>query len=347
MEAMNKTKEVTIYDIAEQLSISVATVSRALQDDPVVTKKTKKRVFDLAEKLGYRSNHFARSLRKQRTETIGVIVPRLNSYFMSTVIAGIENIANSHGYNLIITQSSESVKKEMAAARTLFDSRVDGLLVSLAYDTEDISHFEKFHQKQLPVIFFDRGEAQKKFTSVEIDNYQAAYIATQHLIKQGRKKIVHITAYSQRSVYADRLRGFKQALKENDIGFTEKNIFRNNLTQEAGVAVAMELLQRKKEALPDAVFAANDNAAVGCLLYLKQEGIKIPDDIAIVGFNNDPISTIVEPHLTTINYPGYEMGQTAARHLINHLNGISHVFATHKIILNSGLIIRASSQLNS
>src|SRR6187549_2599403 len=141
---MSREKEVTIYDIADKLNISIATVSRALKDDPVVNKKTKKKIFELAEQLGYRSNHFARNLRNQRTETIGVIVPRLNSYFMSTVIAGIESVANSEGYNLIISQSSESFDKEMASAKTMFNNRVDGLLVSLSYDTEDLHHFEPF-----------------------------------------------------------------------------------------------------------------------------------------------------------------------------------------------------------
>ncbi|HEX4851479.1 MAG TPA: LacI family DNA-binding transcriptional regulator, partial [Puia sp.] len=137
---MINNKEVTIYDLARKLNISIATVSRALKNDPVVSKKTKKRIFELAEEMGYRSNHFARNLRNQRTDTIGVIVPRLNSYFMSTVIAGIESVVNQAGFNLIISQSSESTSKEMANAKTMFNNRVDGLLVSLAYDTDDISH---------------------------------------------------------------------------------------------------------------------------------------------------------------------------------------------------------------
>src|SRR4029453_19019848 len=153
---MFKGKEVTIYDLADKLNISIATVSRALKDDPVVNKKTKKKIFELAEKMGYRSNHFARNLRNQRTETIGVIVPRLNSYFMSTVIAGIESIVNSEGYNLIISQSSESPTKEVASPKTIFNNRVDGLLVSLAYDTDDIKHFDQFFKKNIPLIFFDR-----------------------------------------------------------------------------------------------------------------------------------------------------------------------------------------------
>src|ERR1700704_3539994 len=167
---MNPNKEITIYDLARKLKISPATVSRGLKDHPGISKKTKKRIYDLAREMGYRSNNFARNLRKQTTDTIGVIVPRLNSYFMSTVIAGMEKVANSAGYNLIISQSSESGKQEMASAATMFNNRVDGLLVSLAYDTENIAHFDVFFNKNVPLIFFDRVVDNKKCTNVLIDN---------------------------------------------------------------------------------------------------------------------------------------------------------------------------------
>jgi len=338
---MVKTREITIYDLAQKLNISVATVSRALKDDPVVSKKTKKKIFDLAEELGYRSNHFARNLRTQRTDTIGVIVPRLNSYFMSTIIAGMENVANSNGYNLIISQSSESFRKEIANAKTLFNNRVDGLLVSLAYDTEDTSHFDSFFKKNIPVIFFDRVEQHESSTQILIDNRQAAFDATEHLIQQGCKRIVHITATPQRNVYIDRLQGYKQALATHNIPFREDYILINNLSFESGMEAAA--LIREMNPMPDGVFVANDNSAVGCMVSLKQSGIRIPDDIAIVGFNNDPVSKVVEPNLSTINYPGYEMGEVAAWNLINHLNGVAPIHTTNSIILRSELVIRASS----
>lgn len=339
---MSREKEVTIYDIAEKLNVSIATVSRALKDDPVVNKRTKKKVFELAEELGYRSNHFARNLRNQRTETIGVIVPRLNSYFMSTVIAGIENVVNSEGYNLIISQSSESEQKEKMNAKTMFNNRVDGLLVSLSYDTDDFSHFDQFLRKNIPVIFFDRGEQHSDFTNILIDNRRAAYEATTHLIKEGCKRIVHITAKPRRNVYVDRLRGFKEALAENNIEFKEEYLIIGNLSLEAGSIAAESIL--KMNPLPDAVLVANDNCAVGCMIALKKSGIRIPDDIAFVGFNNDPVSQVIEPNLTTTNYPGYEMGEVAARNLINHLNGTALIHSTNTIVLRSELIIRPSSQ---
>jgi LacI family transcriptional regulator len=338
---MTKPKEVTIYDLARKLNVSIATVSRALKDDPVVSKKTKKKIFDLAEEMGYRYNHFARNLREQRTYTIGVIVPRLNSYFMSTVIAGIESVANNEGYTLIISQSSESAGKEVDSAKTMFNNRVDGLLVSLAYETDDLAHFDQFIKKNVPLIFFDRVAEHPDCTCVLIDNRKGAYESTSHLIAQGCQRIVHITATPKRNVYVDRLAGYKQALADHHIPFDDKYILINNLSQEAGVQAAAAILQMNP--LPDAIFAANDNCAVGCMVALKKAGIRIPQDIAFVGFNNDPVSTVVEPNLTTINYPGYKMGEMAAASLINHLNGVNSIDATNTILLRSELIIRASS----
>lgn len=342
---MLQDKDITIYDLARKLNISPATVSRGLKDHPAISKKTKKRIFDLAKEMGYRSNNFARNLRKQTTNTIGVIVPRLNSYFMSTVIAGMEKVANDEGYNLIITQSSESAQKEIASARTMFNNRVDGLLVSLAYDTDEVAHFDVFSKKNIPLIFFDRVIDNKNCVNVLIDNRKAAYEATKHLIDQGCKRIVHITATPKRNVYIDRLNGYKQALADHNIKFRDEYVIISNLSQEAGTVAANTIKQMKP--LPDGVFVANDNCAVGCMLGLKQSGVNIPGDIAFVGFNNDPVSTVVEPNLTTINYPGYEMGEIAARNLINHLNGTGSITSTNTILLRSELMVRDSSMKKS
>lgn len=338
---MSNEREVTIYDIARELNISATTVSRGLQDHPTISKKTKKKIFDLAERLGYRSNHFARSLRNQKTNTFGIIVPRLNSHFMSSVIAGIENAANEQGYSLLIAQSSESSVKEASSVRTMFDSRVDGLLVSLSVDTADLSHFDHFFKKNIPVIFFDRVMQHENSVNILIDNRQAAYNATRHLIEQGCRKIMHITAPVLQNVYKDRLKGYKEALSEYKIRFREEYVVITDLSQEAGAEVAKTILKMKT--LPDGVFAANDSCAVGCMLALKEQGIRIPQDIAFVGFNNDPVTKVIEPHLTTINYSGYEMGQVAARHLISHVRDVSFVSSTNTIILRSELIVRGSS----
>ena len=337
----NTRKDVTIYDIANELKISVATVSRALKDDPLVSRKTKKKISELAEKLDYRSNILARNLRSQKTNTIGVIVGKIASHFQASVISGIEDVANKHGYNLIISQSSEQYSKEEANAKTMFNNRVDGILASLALDTKNLNHFEPFFKKDIPVIFFDRVMQHPNSSSIVINNTEAAYNATRHLIEQGCRNIIHITAPIKQNVYIDRLKGYKRALEEENISFKKDNIIISNLGFYDGMEAAKKILRLKS--LPDGVFAANDNCAVGCMIALKRAGIKTPDDIAFVGFNNDPVSEAVEPNLTTINYSGYDVGKAAAQQLISHLKGVSSISSTNTIILKSALIIRASS----
>jgi LacI family transcriptional regulator len=335
-------KEITIYDIAKHLNISATTVSRGLKNHPAINKNTRKKIFDTAEELGYRSNLFASSLRSKKTHTLGVIVHKLNSYFVATVLAGMEDIANREGYNLIISHSLESVEKEIANSRTMFNKRVDGLLVSLAYDTDTIDHFEPFFKKRIPVIFFDRTYDHPDSISVVIDNYKSAYNITKHLIENGCRKIMHLGGNMNRNVYADRFKGYKQALQDHRINFDEKLLIICKLDEEAGTKAADQILTMGDDR-PDGVFSANDMAAVHCMIKLKEAGIKIPDDIAFAGFNNDTICKIIEPNLTTINYSGYEMGEAAATSMINYLTGVSNIKTTNTIILRSEMIIRQSS----
>lgn len=336
---MSEEKEITIYDIARHLDISATTVSRGLKDHPSINIKTRKKIAETARQLGYRSNTFASSLRSKRTETLGVIVPRLNSNFMSSVLAGMENAASREGYNLIIAQSLEHTDKEKENAQTMFNKRVDGLLVSLAYGSKSIQHFDVFFNKKIPVIFFDRVVSHPDSTSIIIDNYTAAYQVTEHLVKQGCKRIMHVGGNMQLNVYSERLRGYKQALQDHKLSF--ESVITGDLTEECGSDVARQILKMKTK--PDAVFCANDTAAVYCMIALKAAGVKIPADIAFAGFNNDPISRVIEPNLTTVNYPGYNMGQAAVTSLANHLNGDSNIIDTNTIVLRSELIIRPSS----
>ena len=338
---MQKGKEVTIYDLASKLNISVATVSRALKDDSVVNKKTKKKIADLAEEMGYRSNHFARNLRQQKTNTIGVIVHELNSTFITSVLAGIEKVASEAGYDLIITHSAESQAKEAANANNLFHKRVDGVIASLSFDTRDLDHFKPFVEKGVPVMFFDRVEEDGKNTVVIIDNYKSGYLATQHLIEQGCKRIAHITSSLNRNVYAQRCKGYRDALKDNGMAVDESLILVNDLSEKAGIESARRLLKIKP--LPDGAFITSDFIAAVVMRTVKEHGLSIPADIAIVGFNNDAIGKLIEPPLTTVNYPGKDVGEIAARNLINHLKGISNIQHTNTIIVRSELIVRKSS----
>jgi LacI family transcriptional regulator len=334
-------KEVTIYDIARKLSISPATVSRGLQDHPAISRKTKKKILDMVEEMGYRSNHFARNLRQKQTKTIGVLVHELNSNFITSVLAGIEKVTTEAGYDIIITHSSESAAKEAANANNLFHKRVDGLIASLSFDTTDLEHFKPFVDKGVPVIFFDRVEQDGDNPVVIIDNSRCGYIATKHLADQGCKRIAHVTSSLKRNVYSQRYKGYRDALFDHGLVFNESMLLINDLSEKAGVESAMQILKMKP--LPDGVFITNDFVAAVCMRTLKEHGVKIPEDIAVVGFNNDSIGKLIEPALTTINYPGIDMGEIAARNLVNHLKGISDIHQTNTIIVRSELIVRKSS----
>lgn len=338
---MRHKKEITIYDIAASLNLSSATVSRGLKDHPAIRKETKKKILEKAKEMGYRHNLFASNLRRNRTNTIGVIVPRLNSYFMSSVISGIEKVASEAGYNLVISQSLEAQKKEIANIKTMFNSRVDGLLISLAYDTDDDAHFKPILDKNIPLIFFDRVFEHPLCTSVVIDNFAAGYAMTKHLIDQGSRRIVHITANLKRNVYADRLRGYKQALQDHQLAYDEKLLFVNNLTEDACMDAIRSIL--KMDPMPDGIFCSNDSSAVICIRELKKAGIRIPEQIAVGGFNNEPISTVVEPNLTTIHYPGQEMGEVCASILIRKLAKPDNA-DLNRVVLRHQLIVRDSSR---
>jgi len=334
-------KEITIYDIAKILGLSPATISRALNDHPAINSKTKISIVNKASELGYRSNTFASNLRRKSTSTLGVIVPRLNSNFMSAVLAGMETVANEAGYNLLISQSLESGKKEKANAVTMYNSRVDGLLVSVAYNTDGFDHFESFVKKGIPLLFFDRIIEHEACGNITIDNVHAGFEATSHLISQGCRRIMHVTGNLKRNVYSGRFQGYQDALLQNNLPFDESTILVTDLSQEAGIEAAEKIHAMPDR--PDGIFIANDVCAVSCIKSLKEKGYLIPDDIAVVGFNNDPLSEVIEPNLTTVYYPGQQMGSIAVKTMINHLNGTQKIDTINKIILGSELIIRGSS----
>ncbi|WP_316766055.1 LacI family DNA-binding transcriptional regulator [Pedobacter frigiditerrae] len=332
-------KEVTIYDIAEKLSISASTVSRALNANSLVNEKTQQKIIAMATSMGYRSNTFAANLRMQRSNTIGLIVPRLNSYFMSEVISGIESVTNDAGYNLIISQSMENVEKEISNLKTMFNNRVDGLLVSVAAGSNGITGFDIFKDRKIPVLFFDRAPNGLTVPSVTIDNENAAFLITQHLIEMGAKNLFHITGHQSVSVYKERTTGFKKALLAAGLAFNENQLIVTDLSEKAGITAAKLIAELKG----DGVFAANDSCAATCMNELKSQGFKMPQDVKFAGFNNDLISRNIDPALTTINYPGFEMGKVIAAKLLDHLSNKLDMNASPLITMKSELVIRASS----
>ncbi|MES2775673.1 MAG: LacI family DNA-binding transcriptional regulator [Bacteroidota bacterium] len=335
-------KDVTIYDIAKELGFSAATVSRALKNNKLISKRTTKRILEKAEEMGYRHNSFASNLRKQKSHTIGVLLHELNSNFITSVLAGIENITTQAGYDIIIAHSSESYEKEVANAFNLYHKRVDGVIASLSSNTNNLDHFKVFFEKNIPVIFFDRVDEDSERIHVIIDNYKCGFIATKHLIDQGCKRIVILTANLKRNVYAQRHRGYADALCEAKIAYNKKWVLVKDLQEESALNAAHEILNMVP--FPDGLFVTNDFMASVCMQELRRHGVRVPEDIAIVGFNNDAISKIIEPQLTTINYPGKEMGEISARNLIDHLKGMDDIGAKSRIVVKSELIVRNSSR---
>ncbi|MCM4170709.1 LacI family transcriptional regulator [Arenibacter sp. TNZ] len=334
-------KRITIYDLAKKLGVSAGTVSRSLNDHPSISQKTKDRVISKANELGYKTNKFAVNLSQQKSNTIGVIVPKLNSIFMSTVLAGIEKIANEAGYNLIISQSLESMEKEIINAKTLYDSGVDALLVSLAYDTSNFDHFANYIRNKIPLIFIDRVQDLPNCSNIIIDNRLAGFEATEHLIAQGCKNLLYIGGNLKRNVYAERLQGFKDSLEKHRLDFDKTHFLETDLNPDDVESVTRHIANIKNPI--DGLFVASDNFAAHIMKALKKENYKIPQDIKIVGFNNDPISELITPTLTTINYPGYEMGVLAGQSVISHLNGGINLQPTNAITLRHNLIKREST----
>lgn len=339
---MTSRKEVTIYDIAKALDLSASTVSRGLRNSPSIRKETVQRIKEQAQSMGYQQNPFASNLRKNRSDTIGVILPRLDSSFQSSVVSGIEKIVNQKGYNLIISQSRESLEKEKVNVKTMFDSRVDGLLVSLACNTCNLEHLDRFLEKGIPVVLFDRvmEHPVHKCTHVVIDNEKAGFDVTEHLIQEGCRRILYLCGDLKSSVYRNRHSGYKRALNQYGLSFQEELTVIDTLDEKSGER-AMERISKMEER-PDGIFAANDTSAVAIVCELKRAGIRVPEEIAVAGFNDVHISRVIDPPLTTVHYPGQEMGEVAAATLIDMLNSTDRVDAK-TVTLEHQLVVRQSS----
>jgi len=343
MQTADNNKEITIRDLARQLALSPATVSRALNNYGNVTKPTKRRVLEMAEKMGYQTNDFARILKRRHSNTIGFIVPELDSYIMATVVAGMEKVASREGYNLIVMQSHGSITTEATCAHVLFNKRVDGLVVALSQETPQLDHFKPFVDKQIPIVSFDADRNSQDFVNLFIDNRKAGYAITRHLIEQGCKRIVHLTARIASPVYKERYEGYRLAMEEFNLPINKQYIIKCDMDIQAGSAVVETILGWEQK--PDAILAAGDQCAVGCIMALRSKGIRIPEDIAVAGFGNDLVSMVVEPGLTTMSYPGYQMGESAINHLVQHLQGAISGSVINNIILRSDLVVRDSTRL--
>lgn len=337
----NRNIHVTIYDVAKALGVSTSTVSRAMRDHHSIGKATIKKVKKVAIEMGYEPNAVASNLRKKRTKTIGVIVSYINRPFISSLIRGIEEVASNNKYNVIITQSLDSYNKEVEDVKTMYNSRVDGLIVSLAMESVKYQHFEPYLKMTYPLVLADRITDDMDTDKVMIDNFSAAYEATTHLIKQGYKRIGHLAGAQQQLVYKRRLEGYVAALRDHGFQQEEKLIYYSRLSHEDGRDGARSLLKLSEK--PDAIFAANDTSAVGFMQYVEEAGLSIPHDMGVVGFNNDLISSIVKPQLTTVDHPGIEIGRKAAEIVLDKLHNKTLNTIPQTVTFRTQLIVRNSS----
>ncbi|MGY5851083.1 LacI family DNA-binding transcriptional regulator [Salegentibacter sp. F14] len=337
-------KKTTIYEIANALAIDSSTVSRALNDSPRVSKNTKEKVLKKAKELGYSTNLLASNLRQNKSNTIGIVVPRISRFFFSTTIAGIEEAAFTQGYNVIISQSLEQLDREKKIINNFVANRVDGVLISISWETENCKHLKHLQDLNIPLVFFDRHCASMTNTNKIITgDYEGAYQATNHLIEKGCKKIAHFAGPQTLELYKNRLNGYKMALENNKMKFDPALVQESSLMKNYGYESMKSLMEKIDDI--DGVFSANDAAAVGAMKYLSRIGKRIPNDIAFVGFSNDPLSEVIDPPLSTVDQFGFEMGKKACELLIENINAKGkNPWQYRTVVLQPNLIERKSSQ---
>lgn len=338
-----KSTQVTIKDLARQLGISVATVSRALRDLPDIHPDTKKSVIDLAREWDYQPNQVALSLVKSRTKTIGIIVPNVGYHFFSTAISGIEEEALTAGYSVLVTQSRESYLRELTNIQDLSRGQVDGFIISVSRETRDYEHFRKLQKRGFPLVFFDRDVEELQVSKVVINNRLSAKIAVQHLIGQNCKRIAILAGPAYLSLTHQRVLGYKDALTEAGLlPIDERFIVHGDYSHDNAVEMTHYLMNLPNP--PDGIFAVSDRLAIGAMVALKKRKVRIPKDVAIIGFNNEPIASLLTPTLSSVVQPIEEIGRTAARLLLNQLNNKSKdMQASEVVVLETQLIIRESS----
>ena len=339
---MTKKKKITIKDIANVLNISAAAVSKALHDDSRISDKTKKAVKEVAKKLNYQPNHLASALRNGKSNLVGVIVPRTNSNFFSSVIENIEDVLNKKGYNIIITQSNESYKKECSNIDALLFTQVDGIIASMANETTNLEYYEKIKARGIPLILFDRGENDLNVDYIGIDDYQSSHVIVDHLVNQGCKRIAHISGFKHTRIFNNRIKGYVDAIEKHTLPIENDLLIESSLTIEDGRKKMLQLLSLKQR--PDAVYVAGDYAALGALQVLNEQNIKVPEEIALVGFGNEPFTNMVTPKISSIKQHSKEMGKLAARTFLELVKKENVSQSLQKQILNAQLIIRDSSK---
>ncbi len=327
-------------DLALKLNVSIATVSRAMQNHPGISQERKKQVWALAKKLDYQPDSVAQSLKSRTTSTLGVIVPEIKHNFFSAALDGIEEVAYKAGFTLLVCKSNEDSEREEINANLLVSKRVTGLIVSLAQNSKNPLPFSNLIKKNIPIVFFDRVFEGLVANKVVVNDYDAAFRMTEYLMQKGYKRIAHLAGFESVWIGKERCRGYRDALLKHHRPVNENLIIPGGFDTEDGQAGYQKLMQQKPK--PDAVFTVNDPVALGVYLACKRDGIRIPQDLAVAGFSDNPISALLDPPLTTISQPAYEMGMMAAELLLNQIQKKNKVKSLTKIC-ETKLVIRQST----
>ncbi|MCK0146166.1 LacI family transcriptional regulator [Arenibacter sp. F26102] len=340
-----KKGRVTIKDIARELNIAPSTVSRALNDHPAIKKETKYAVKALAEALDYQPNLLALNLLQKKSNTIGVIVPEITGHFFSAIITGIQDVIVNSDYNIMICLSNESYEEEMTIVKKLSKIQIDGVLVSPSSETKNFDHFRRLQKSGIPVVVFDRDCPGLEADKVLVDDYHGAFQAVEYLIGTGCRNIAHLGGPLNLSTTEHRLQGYLDALEKNNIPINANYIVHvPGFSHKDGIKPTKRLLELKER--PDAIFAYNDNIAISAMHIAKKMGLKIPEEVSVLGFDDEPHSTFITPSLSTVWQPVYSMGMLSARILLSHLNNKNTILEFRKEVFKPELVIRASSKGN-
>jgi LacI family transcriptional regulator len=332
--------EVNIRSLAKELNLSISTVSKALKDSYEISIETKKRVAALAKQLNYYPNPYASSLRRKKSNTVAVVIPEVADSFFSAAIKGVEEIAQTKGYHVLIYLTYESYLKEKKILEEFNNGRVDGLLMSVSSETFDVEHIRDLHSN-IPVVFFDRAVDQLQTASITTNDFESSCIATKHLIGCGCTNLVYLSISECLSIDNARIKGFRKALAEHQIESIETNVIHcsNNTIETSNIL--SELLSSRHR--PDGIIAGVEKLVAPLYSLCKELHILIPDDLKIISFSNSPVAHILSPSLTTVTQPAFEMGKTAARVLFRAIEK-KGTFLNENIVLPSTLYIRESTK---
>ncbi|WP_266365743.1 LacI family DNA-binding transcriptional regulator [Tellurirhabdus rosea] len=336
-----KNTPVRIKDIAQSLNISISTVSRALRGMPEIHPDTRRAVMQLAEEMDYQPNQLATSLAKSRTRTIGVIVPNLSYYYFSAMLNSIEDAALQAGYSVLVCQTNESSLREVTQIQNLLRSQVEGIIISLSRDTDNYQHVERLTRRNFPLVLFDRYADDIPASKVIVDNHEAAFKATEHLIEQGCRRIGFLAGPPQLLLSNRRIAGYQDALRKHGLPVENHHIFHCDYTQENTIMQTLALMSLPQPL--DGLLTISDRIAYPALYVMKQRGLRIPEDLAVVSFNNEPVSAYLSPSLSSVSQPIQEMGLETVRLLLAHLESGDEAVPVETKVMPTKLIVRESS----